>query len=80
MSEWIISGEKKPTVHSKTGISDNVIGWCGGSLGVFCYGEIDGEYYGWSRAYYCNSLADADCEYDDEYEVTHWMPLPEPPK
>ena len=37
------------------------------------------EHYGFHKekrkVYYCQYLA-----YADDYEVTHWMPLPEPPK
>ena len=31
---------------------------------------------------WCNCYGDVngDAEFDDEYVVTHWMPLPEPPK
>ena len=47
-------------------------------LGVMARAEGD-EGWAWAKVYSYIDLYDADAELDDNYQPTHWMPLPEPP-
>ncbi|WEE38370.1 MULTISPECIES: DUF551 domain-containing protein [unclassified Acinetobacter] len=38
----------------------------------------DGDVWLWSRLNSSSLRGDFEC--DDDYHITHWMPLPEPPK
>ena len=81
MSEWISVEERLPKDREPVWLrlSDDRI-----FVGLL-YMDFDG--YSW-----CNSYGDFyysaeneqwetfTTEADDEYDVTHWMPLPEPPK
>ena len=45
----------------------------------------DHDFWAWCRVYdvpgyYKGKWHSDSAEHDDDYEVTHWMPLPEPPK
>ena len=79
MSRWINVKRRLPDL--------DVPVWCnldGGGIIVGCR-SMDCEHWYWCNTYdtfyrvgdkWCTSGA----ECDDEYIVTHWMPLPEPPK
>ena len=58
-----------------------VFGLQNGRIGIYSRYD-DGEFWYWSIAesLYLYDIHDLDFVSDDEYEVTHWMPLPEPPK
>lgn len=88
--KWVSVKDKLPDcIHivknSSAGVdkySDTMLVWCDNKLMVMSlqygfFGEA-GEYcYIW-----CNHFGDItnnDPEWDDEYEPTHWMPLPEKP-
>lgn len=56
---------------------------------VICALKIDGEKFSWELDYCCESfgqdgfwLNENGGEYESDYTeyVTHWMPLPDPPK
>lgn len=67
MSEWISVKDKKPEINETV----LMVVSCGGSTDqVFC------GFLSKSEKYY--SHEESDPTYD--YSVTHWMPLPEPPK
>jgi hypothetical protein len=80
MTDWISVKDRLPELAHALDVSPNVIGVYNGKLGIFCI-YSDGDGWAWCRANYgLQDLATADCEFDDDYEVTHWMPLPELPK
>lgn len=60
----------------------NVIVWANGALQIMAhsfihFGDDKGEYgWVWSN---CYGDIYGDAEFDDQYEPTHWMPLPQPP-
>lgn len=49
---------------------------------IMTYEYEDGWFWAisYDTPYYDGKTWTADSEFDDEYNVTHWMPLPEPPK
>lgn len=51
------------------------------AFGLFVRFEEDSEWY-WARCHHTQSWNDfGDWELDDDYShITHWQPLPEPPK
>lgn len=79
---WIDAAISQPEFIENKNYSKNVLAVCQGHLCVMCYsyiyedGDVDG-YYGWAN---CYGDISGDPFYDDYYEVTHWMPLPELPK
>ena len=78
---WINVVDALPEINEEMDSSDNVLAICDGKLCVMAYSYIDdGEDnsgYEW-----CNCYGDiyGDTYFDDDYKVTHWMPLPKPPK
>jgi hypothetical protein len=81
--DWVLASERKPP--------EDVPVWCsidGGEpwAGTYSYadGDEDGSGWAWMR---CDSRPYMhrgewtcyDIEWDDQYDVTHWMPLPMPP-
>ena len=76
VNNWIRVEEKKPTVSKNCDCSENVLAVCGGKVRVMAWGYIhDGEQGGWVWSD-CNMKLDGDPEFDDEYIVTHWQPIP----
>lgn len=81
MSEWNPVGVSLPDLDVPVWIALKE-----GSViqGVRC--DLDGDGWGWANCYgsaYVNCKGEwacTDAEYDDDYDVTHWMELPEPPK
>ena len=89
MSEWISVKDRLPEIDFMTGFSKNFLAVerLGSEyrLSIFnryivelteegfnwSYGKID-EHYG--------DLREAECLDEDEYLITHWMPLPKNPK
>lgn len=71
-SQWISVEERLPEMFQK------VLGIYGGSLCAFM--RIGGEDAEWCWAICSGDMYD-ECYYDadDDYHVTHWMPLPLPP-
>ena len=58
----------------------NVLAVQGGNVHIMAYATIveDGvTYHAWAMVY---GGLDGDPEWDDNYEVTHWMPIPSPPE
>ena len=81
--EWISVKYKKP--------KENQIVWAieknhqGPIMMEYAYiNDGDNSGWIWARIYdvptYHNGYWDFESEWDDNYEITHWMPLPEPPK
>lgn len=81
--EWINIAEKKP--------KENQIVWAlteqhQGPLMVQYFYIEDEDNGGWAFAqiydvpYYHNGEWQGDSDWDNDFNVTHWMPLPEPPK
>ena len=89
MSEWISVKDKLPDFIDGKDYSENVLGVYIGYqekqyVQVFnrAVVEIDEDGYQWSWARLASCYGDlrqAECEWDDDYTVTHWMPLPLPP-
>ncbi len=79
---WISTKDKLPPFPEGKDYSETVIGWDGRSLGIYRRYYINGEGWLWARAsYVCfGCLSKIECEVDDDYNVTHWMPLPQPPE
>ncbi|MGJ7508712.1 DUF551 domain-containing protein [Variovorax sp. GT1P44] len=51
----------------------------GRTIGVYAF-QNDGDGWAWAQQKWCWNLADPDgLEWDDDYEITHWRPLPKPP-
>ncbi|MDE2021258.1 MAG: DUF551 domain-containing protein [Patescibacteria group bacterium] len=67
---WISVKEKLPEMGVR------VFGVVDGQIGVFARGDAGDDTWLWGNCYGC---IDGDALMDDEYDVTHWMPLPEPP-
>lgn len=75
---WISVNERLPELIEGEDYSANVLAVENGVLRVMAYCYLPGEDGGfiWGN---CYGDIDGDCEVDDEYEPTHWMPLPELP-
>jgi len=89
-TQWISVKDKMPEYLEGKDYSANVLGICKLSdthsyMGIFNifiaeYTE-DGHLWAWAKLERCwDDLRNGECEFDDDYEITHWMPLPEPPK
>ena len=80
MSDWIRVEDRLPEENTPV-----LAGWAGW-YSIFEYTYID-EDAGWQWAIGYQVLGwveelgklDVDAEWDDDYEITHWQPLPEPP-
>lgn len=80
-SKWVDALYQTPELIKDKDYSKNVLAIINGQLGVACYCfhyEEDGENNGYYWAN-CYGNIDGDCEWDDDYEVTHWQPLPSLP-
>ena len=80
--KWISVDEKLPETKKENDYwSENVLAWCNGRLHVMAYGYIDegdeGCGYVWANCY--NDI-EGDPVWDDNYQPTHWMPLPVAPQ
>ncbi len=74
---WIDAKKYQPEV-SEENYSDRVLAICDGELMVMCYcynpSEDDEERgYFWAN---CYGDINGECEFDDNYEVQYWQPLP----
>ena len=83
--QWIPVTERLPEwVKDKSGVtkdySENVFAKDDkGNLYIMCLGfERDGDDNGSIVWCNCYGSIDGDGEYDDDYNITHWMPLPKP--
>lgn len=78
--QWISVDDYVPDLIVKQDCSKNVFALCDGKVLVmtYCFIKEDDGHYVW-----CNCYGDinGDGEFDNNYEVTHWMPieLPSPP-
>ncbi len=73
---WISVKDKLPPLIKYSNHSDNVLAICNGKLMVMCYSYIFGDDSGyfWTN---CYGDIEGDGEFDDDYDVTHWQPLPD---
>lgn len=77
--KWISVKDRLPELE------EVVWAWTGEFPYIACRTDV-GEEEGWLWAvssgtvYMDDGKITADCETDDDYQMTHWMPLPEPPK
>ena len=85
MSEWISVKDRLPRLDTVVLICYQS-GYDGSAIYAFGGLVDDGDGWLWGISHagmgiYANDDAVAsDVEADDDYQVTHWMPLPEPPK
>lgn len=86
---WISVSDGLPDYIEGNDYSENVLGMyqvgeCShmGIFNIFIVGHTaNGHTFAWAKLNTCwDDLRDSEPEYDDDYEVTHWMPLPAPPK
>lgn len=82
---WIDAKLKTPDIIDGEYYSHNVLAVCDNELKVMCYTWVDGEdEKGWPKNGYvwanCYGDINGDGEWDEDYDVTHWMPLPSLPK
>lgn len=80
MDKWISVKDDKPPENEPVWISTEN----GMFIGAWTY---DGEYWLWGNCYhsqYWNSIEHQwesyEIQVDDDYQPTHWMSLPNPPK
>jgi len=76
---WISCEDRKPNLIEGKDCSENVLAICNGRLSVmaYCYIHADeNSGYVWCT---CNGDINGDAEFDDDYIVTHWQPLPPNP-
>lgn len=81
--EWISVEKELPKILADIDRSENVLAVLDGTnLCVMCYTWVDGEDDNSSGYVWANCYGDikGDAEFDDDYNVTHWMYLPKPPK
>ena len=78
MSEWISVEDRLPDNDTPvlviTAINPNRI------FAAMRYEDSDGWLWGQIHGYNCCLNNPDDYEFDDDYEYTHWQPLPEPPE
>jgi hypothetical protein len=89
MSEWISVNDRLPEFIEGKDYSVNVLCVALGYqskpyISIFnrCIVDYTEEGHKWAWGKLSQSFGDlreADCEFDDDYEVTHWIPLPELP-
>lgn len=75
-TKWVSVEERLPEMIEKLNYTRNVHAWCDNKLMIMCLCKIKSKYL-WAN---CYNDPDGDGELDDKYEVTHWQPLPTPPK
>ncbi|EKS1846891.1 DUF551 domain-containing protein [Cronobacter malonaticus] len=76
MSEWIKCSERMPELD--TVVIGGFLGWDGNFV-YDCFARSSkASDDGWVWVY-CEQFGRGDWLHDDEYEITHWMPLPAPP-
>ena len=78
VNSWIDANKQTPELIKDENYSKNVLAFCNGQLMVMCYcynpSEDDAERgFFWSN---CNGQIDGDAEFDDDYDVKFWQPLP----
>ena len=77
MDNWIDVNEDTPS----DGVP--VFAWDGKKMFIsaYCYVENEGWFWGavYSTPWGNQKGWGCECEVDDEYKVTHWMPFPEDP-
>jgi hypothetical protein len=81
-SAWISVKDRKPELKGEfpDRSSDTVLAWIPSGMILAKYLYIDegdeGKGYVWCQVY---DGLDGDAEWDDNYEVSHWCPLPDAP-
>lgn len=74
--EWIKCSERMP--EANTAVLGGYTGW-DGNFTYDCFARstkaVD---VGWAWVH-CENFGRGDWLFDDEYLITHWQPLPEPP-
>lgn len=77
MSEWISIKDELPELLAGEDYSENVLASNGKKLYVMAlFHDADG--WSWGN---CYGFINGNAQMDDDYSnITHWMPLPTPPK
>jgi hypothetical protein len=78
---WISVDESIPPCMRGCFSSENVMAVCDGFVGIYNVDYSNDEGYIWAIAsrYGMSDIHNVECESDDNYDVTHWMPLPKRP-
>lgn len=78
LPKWISVKERLPELIKDQDYSKNVFAICNNELLVMAYCLVPDDDGNWGYVW-CNCHGDinGDAEFDDNYDVTHWMPLPE---
>jgi Protein of unknown function (DUF551) len=77
--KWIDAVKQWPDIK-KDGCSDNVLAIEDGELKIMCLAELKDDDNNWCTAW-CNCYGDinGEGEFDEQYNPTHWQPLPQLP-
>jgi hypothetical protein len=80
--KWFSVKDSLPDFIEDKDITKNVLCIVAGKVVLGQRHYIHGEGWLWAcgAGYVFGDLATVEIEADDDYNVTHWMPLPEPPK
>ncbi len=73
---WINGKKQTPALIDGEDYSKNVYAIVNGIVDIACYCYIAGEGFAWAS---CNGEINGDAEFDDDYDVTFWQPIPEKP-
>ena len=77
--QWINVENRLPEFLPDQDYSANVMGFDGKEIGIY-HRYFEGDGWMWAKATDTwRGLKDCDCYADDDYKVTHWMPLPAAP-
>lgn len=83
--EWISVEDRLPEINPDTDSSSNVFAIVNGDVLIMAYVWVDDaedengkDVSGYVWANCCGDI-NGDAEWDNNYEVTHWQPLPSPP-
>jgi hypothetical protein len=83
--KWISVDDRLPDFMQDKDFSENVIGICRYNndktyMSVFQRIYVN-DSWAWSKiSAFFSDIREAECDFDDDYDITHWQPLPSAPK